>query len=310
MNRDSKPVIFIMGTTASGKSDWALRLAQKFQGVIVNCDSVQLYKKLDIGAAKPTLAERALVPHYLLDYIEAPREMTAGQYRRDFDECLESLPTGKPIFVVGGTGFYFMAIEKGMYPVTSVSEELKQQVEAEVQVPGGAARLLQELQTVDPEYAAKLHLADHYRLGRAIELIRSQGKSVTQIQKEFSEQQKDFAFPLLKIGPNWSREALRERIALRSQKMLEQGLVAEVQSLLDEGLGEWGPLRSVGYRETIQCLRGEFPQEQLLAEINQGTAQLAKKQRTWFQKDAEIFWSDGADGYMEAEMRVEKFLIA
>lgn len=308
--KQDKPVIFIMGTTASGKTDWALKLAQKYQGVIVNCDSVQLYKKLNIGAAKPTLAERALVPHYLLDYVEPPHEMTAGQYRRDFDQCMEKLPSGTPVFVVGGTGFYFMAIEKGMYPVTSVTEELKAQVEAELQIPGGAEKLWQELRAMDPEYAAKLHEADHYRLGRAIELIRTQGRSITQIQKEFAEQQKDFAFPLLKIGPTWSRETLRERIALRSQKMLDEGLIQEVQSLLDEGLGDWAPLRSVGYRETLQYLRGEIPKEQLLEAIIQNTAQLAKKQRTWFQRDQEVFWADGGTGFEETQGRVEKFLNA
>ena len=122
-------MIFVVGATATGKSEWALRLAQEFNGVIVNCDSVQLYKKLDIGSAKPSREEQALVPHYLLDYVSPPEEMTAGNYCRDFYETLKSIPEEKPVFVVGGTGFYFMAIEKGMYTVIPVPPEIQQQVE-------------------------------------------------------------------------------------------------------------------------------------------------------------------------------------
>lgn len=309
MADSQRPVIFVVGTTASGKSDWALRWAQEFGGVIVNCDSVQVYEKLNIGAAKPTLAEQSLVPHYLLGYVSPPQEMTAGVYARDFFSCLEKLPVNVPIFVVGGTGFYFMAIEKGMYPVVPVAEEIQKSVAAELSEQGGVEKLYQELQAVDPEYAAKIHLADHYRIGRAIELIRSQGKSVTQIQSDFAAAQRKFPYPLLKIGPTWHREVLRERIEIRTQKMLQDGLVAEVQGLLDEGLEAWAPLSSVGYKETMAYLRGEISQDQLMSEIATNTRQLAKRQRTWFQRDKEIHWFAGDQGFAEARTLVEKFLI-
>lgn len=304
----NKPIIFVVGTTATGKSEWALKLAQEFKGVIVNCDSVQLYKKLDIGSAKPSLAEQALVPHYLLDYISPPEEMTAGNYARDFFACLEKIPEGKPVFVVGGTGFYFMAIEKGMYPVTKVSPELKKQVEDEIAALGGPEKLHQELTKTDPEYAAKIHLSDHYRIGRAIELIRSQGKSVTQIQKEFAEAREEFPYPLLKLGPTWDREVLRARIRQRCQQMLDRGLIAEVKQLLDEGLEGWAPMSSVGYKEVVQMLRGELKEAELLEALSINTAQLAKRQRTWFQRDKEIHWFEGGSGYSQARTLVEKFL--
>ncbi|WP_413944506.1 tRNA (adenosine(37)-N6)-dimethylallyltransferase MiaA [Bdellovibrio sp. HCB-162] len=308
MKNPRKPVIFVVGATATGKSEWALKLAQEFGGVIVNCDSIQVYKKLDIGAAKPTKDEQALVRHYLLDYVNPPQEMTAGQYCRDFYECMEQIPENTPVFVVGGTGFYFMAIEKGMYPVLPVPPEIQKAVEEELKTAEGAEKLHNELLEKDPEYGAKIHLSDHYRIGRAIELIRSQGKSVTQIQNEFAESRSEFPFPLLKIGPSWDREVLKDRIALRTKKMLEQGLVQEVQSLLDEGLESWAPMSSVGYKETIAFLKNELNSEQLFEEISKNTRQLAKRQRTWFQRDKDIHWFAGSDGYYEARAMVEKFL--
>lgn len=306
--KKNKPVIFVVGATASGKSEWALNLAQQHQGVILNCDSIQLYQKVDIGSAKPTKNELSLVPHFLFDYVAPPEEMTAGNYTRDFYACIETLPEGRPVFVVGGTGFYFMAIEKGMYPVTQVSNEIKKQVELEVQTEGGIAILFKELADKDPEYAAKIHISDHYRLGRAIELIRSQGKSVTEIQREFAGAQPEFPYPLLKMGPRWDREVLRQRIYLRSEKMIKNGLLAEVQALVKEGLEAWAPMNSVGYKECVQVLNGEISHEQLLEKISLHTAQLAKRQRTWFQRDKDIHWFDGAAGYGEARLLVEDFL--
>ena len=308
MSGNKRPVIFVVGTTASGKTDWSLKLAQEFNGVIFNCDSVQLYKRLDIGAAKPSAEEQALVPHYLLDYVAPPQEMTAGQYTRDFYAQMENLPGKNPVFVVGGTGFYFMAIEKGMYPVVQVAKELQDAVLAEMQAEGGPEKLHRELAQIDPEYAAKIHLADHYRLGRAIELVRSEGRSVTQIQKDFSEAQTVFPYPLLKIGPTWDREVLKERIALRTQKMLDAGLIAEVQTLLDEGLEAWAPLSSVGYKETLDFLKGRIKREELFEQIATNTRQLAKKQRTWFQRDKAIHWAPGDTGFAETRLKVETFL--
>ncbi len=303
-----KPVIFVVGTTASGKSDWALKLAQEFRGVIVNCDSVQVYKHLDIGAAKPTAQERALVPHYLFDYVLPPQEMTAGVYSRDFHDCLRSLSDDAPVFVVGGTGFYFMAIEKGMYPVTTIPEKIQADVAAEIAQPGGAEKLHQELMTIDPEYGAKIHVTDPYRIGRAIELIRTQGKSVTQIQKEFSEKQTPFPYPLLKVGPAWDREKLRLRIQQRTQKMLQLGLVDEVRGLLDQGLVSWAPMSSVGYKETQKYLAGQMNENELFEEVVKNTSQLAKRQRTWFQRDQDIHWCDGESGFVQVRELVEKFL--
>lgn len=303
-----KPVVFVVGTTASGKSQWALDMAQKFSGSVVNCDSVQLYKSLDIGAAKPTKEEMSLVPHYLYDYVPEGESMTAGNYTRDFFACMETLPLQKPVFVVGGTGFYFQAIEKGMYPVRQTPIAIQQEIARILETEEGAKTLYEEFQRLDPKAAQKIHPQDHYRLGRAMELIRAEGKSVTQIQKEFAETQAPFPFPLLKIGLRWDREVLRERVKLRTQKMLDAGLVAEVQGLISRGYAEWSALQSVGYKEVLTYLQEGKTQQWLFDEIVQNTMGLAKRQRTWFQRDREIHWYDGATGFAEALAKVQKFL--
>jgi tRNA dimethylallyltransferase len=304
----TKPVVFVVGTTASGKSQWALDMARSLSGSVVNCDSVQLYKSLDIGAAKPSFEEMALVPHHLYGYVLEGVAMTAGNYKRDFFQCMDKLPVGKPAFVVGGTGFYFQAIEKGMYPVRKTPVEIQRQIAEILMTAEGTKELYAEFQRLDPEAAKKIHVQDHYRLGRAMELIRAEGKTLTQIQKEFSEKQVPFPYPLLKIGLRWDREVLRERVIARTQKMLDAGLVAEVEALLARGLGDWPALQSVGYKEVLQFLAERKSSEWLFESIVQNTMGLAKRQRTWFQRDSEIHWIDGSIGFNSAFAKVQKFL--
>ena len=166
----------------------------------------------------------------------------------------------------------------------------------------------EEFQGLDPEAALRIHPQDHYRLGRAMELIRAEGKSITQIQKEFAEKQRPFPYPLLKIGLRWDREILRERVRRRTRNMLDAGLIDEVRELVERGFGGWSALQSVGYKEVLEYLQGEKTEQWLFDEIVQNTMGLAKKQRTWFQRDADIHWFDGATGLNEARGVVGKFL--
>lgn len=301
-------VIFIVGPTASGKSGLALSLAKKFSGAIVNCDSIQLYQKVDIGSAKPTHDEMKMVPHVLFDFVSPPDEITAGEYSRLFFSKLEELERKFPyVFVVGGTGFYFQAIEKGMFPIGATDESVKEQVLIEMSEPGGPARLFSELRSRDPEKADKISPNDHYRLGRAIEMIRAHGRSVTEIEEEFRKFQAPFPYPLLKIGIKIDREILRERVRLRTQEMLDRDWVGEVQDLLDEGLKDWAPLSSVGYREIVQFLEQKSDKNLKNLEdlIIQSTMQLAKKQRTWFQRDPGIHWLASTSGEMMTKTMVK-----
>ena len=288
--------IFVVGPTASGKSALALELAEKHQGCIINCDSVQLYQKVQIGAAKPTPEELARVPHHLVNIIEPPIEVTAGQYTRLFHEQMQKQEQQTQTlnnFVVGGTGFYFLAIEKGMYPVTHVPESILLEVRELLKTTEGAQRLYQELQEKDADAAKKISPNDHYRIERTVSLMRHENKSLTQIQAELKEKQKDhrFAYPLKKIGIQIDRDTLRQKVTERTDFMLKAGLVDEVQSLIQEGLRDWAPLSSVGYAETRDYLDHKVAS---LAELREliitGTMQLAKKQRTWFQRDTEIQW--------------------
>jgi tRNA dimethylallyltransferase len=285
-------VVFVVGPTASGKSALAFSWAQEFGGAIINCDSIQVFKSLDIGSAKPSVAERQLVPHFLFDYVDEGKEITAGEYSRDFFKTLEQIKDRFPIvFVVGGTGFYFQAIEKGMYPIGAADPEIIKQVEGELQTAGGPEDLHRELSERDPKAAAKISLNDHYRIARAVEMMRTHGRPVSEIKEEFESKREPFPYPLLKIGVKASKEELLPRIELRTQKMLQQGLLKEVESLSQRGLQTWAPLQSIGYHEAIQFLKSEIPDERSLKDlIVQNTMRLAKKQRTWFQRDPEIFW--------------------
>lgn len=270
----------------------ALNLALRFGGCIVNCDSLQVYRGLDIGTAKPSLQEQKRVPHHLFSSFSYPQVMTAGEYTRLFYQMIDENPDEKIFFVVGGTGFYFKAIEKGMYPVQPPRPELKAQIERELLAPDGPWVLFQELQSRDPEYAKKIHLADHYRLARAIEILRAEGRTITEIQKEFLAQETQFPFPLLKIGPQRSREVLADRIRSRTAAMLSAGLINETLGVIERGWGDWSPLTAVGYREVIQYLRELKSADWLQGAIEQSTRQLAKKQRTWFQRDPDVHWFD------------------
>lgn len=309
-------VIFVVGTTASGKSDLALGLAQKFSGAVINCDSIQVFKDLDIGSAKPSVDDFKKVPHYLFDFISAPENITAGEYTRYFFDCLEKIKTQHPVaFVVGGTGFYFQAIEKGMYSIGAANDDVKEQVEDELQEVGGPERLHAELLSADPESAQKISINDHYRLGRAIEILRTHKRPLSEIKKEFEAEIPPFPYPLLKLGLAPSKEELLPKVEARTDRMIKNDLLGEVKGLLEKGLGAWAPLSSVGYDEVVKHLKKEtgfLSDGELRDKIIQNTMRLAKKQRTWFRRDKDIHWLSLANGQRELEEQairlVEKFL--
>jgi tRNA dimethylallyltransferase len=282
--------IFVVGPTASGKSDWALKEAIKNKGVIFNCDSVQLYQEVDIGAAKPSEADRKKIEHFLIDVVPPPDEITSAGYRRLFLQELEKVPEPTPVYVVGGTGFYFLALEKGLYEIQPVSAELKNKIGEEASKVGGIAQLLEEVKAQDLKYAEKLHLNDHYRIMRAVEILRSNpGRTITELLNEKKEA-KGLDGQIKKVGISWSAPNLEERIRLRTKKMLEDGLIDETHVLVNKALENWAPLKSVGYWQVVQYLKGKILKNELEEQIVIATRQLAKKQRTWFQRDTEIEW--------------------
>ncbi len=294
-------VVFVVGATASGKSNYALERALKNQSdtfaiksAIVNCDSVQVYQGLKIGSALPSAEEMSQVPHFLYAYVPKGEKITAGQYSRAFFALMENLKNDfQEVLVVGGTGFYFQAIEKGMFDVGGEHPEIREQLQKRIETEEGAEALYEEFRQRDPESAKRIFPKDHYRLVRAMELMLTQNKTLSEIQKEFEKNQKKFPWPLEKVGIQMSKEELLPKVQQRTKKMLQNGLIEEVKELREQGLRTWAPMESVGYKEVNLFLDGS-PEIKNLASLEEqiimNTMRLAKKQKTWFQRDAEIGW--------------------
>jgi tRNA dimethylallyltransferase len=285
------PVVFVLGPTAVGKSELGLIAAEKFSGAIMNCDSVQCFAGVDIGTAKPTPLERQRVPHFLLDCIPRGQALTAGKFHRLAHEVLRTELPRRPIFAVGGSGFYIQALEKGLFEVKGLDPSRKAQWQDRLRTEGSQT-LFKELVELDPEYAQRLSPSDGYRITRALMIIEAEGRTVTSVRKEFAAKKPTWIYPKVKIGLQLPREVLRLRIEHRSKQMLENGLIGEVQGLIEAGLRDWAPLHSVGYREVVLHLQGEIAMQDLSGRIVQSTMALAKKQMTWFRKDPEITWHD------------------
>lgn len=282
--------VFVLGPTATGKSQLAIELAEKHNGQIVNIDSVQFYKGLEIGSAAPTKADLKKVPHHLFSYVTAPAEMTAGQYIRDFYQLTSKLKPDTNLFIVGGTGFYIQALEKGMFNLPEVTNEIKQQVLDDLD-KYGPDKLYEELKSFDAQTV--VHPNDHYRLGRALEIKRAFNKKMSDFQN--TNNKDALPYPYIKIGLGFStddKEKMQDRVQKRTQLMIKNGLIEETKYFLDHSFEKWAPLSSVGYLETVQYLKNELTLEQLEPAIIQSTMQLIKKQRTWFKRDPSVLWSD------------------
>jgi tRNA dimethylallyltransferase len=298
------PVIFVVGPTATGKSRVGLELAQHFSGAILNCDSLQVYQRLDIGTAKPSREEQKLVPHYLFDVLQAGDVLTAGDFRK---LALAEMTRAKEnmIFAVGGSGFYIQALEKGMFEVEKADPEVDRRVRERL-AQEGLEVLYEELKTVDPETAEELSPNDAYRIVRALVVYQGSGRKMSHLRASFKPQ--PFPYPYLKIGLNFEREELLPRVRGRVQDMLKAGFLEEVRALLKDGLGLWPALHSVGYKECVDVLEGRLAEASLEHQIVEKTMQLAKKQRTWFKRDPNIHWLSGQNPSQEAIQCVTQFV--
>jgi len=285
----TRPLVFILGPTAVGKSNLALDAALRTGGAVCNCDSVQSYVHVQIGAAKPDRSARESVPHLMYDWVEPPHRLTAAEFRKKSLALLPEWLGRGPVFGVGGSGFYIQALEKGMYPVAKVSREVQMGWEEKLS-QWGAESLYKKLQELDPEYAQRVKPMDGYRIVRALSLIQSEGRTLTDIRMEFENKKSVLPFKVFKVGLRLSRDELRHRVRERTSQMLRSGLIEEVRQLLDDGLESWPPLKSVGYAEVVQMLEGKLSTPTLEEAIVTSTMQLAKKQMTWFRRDPNIVW--------------------
>ena len=301
-------VLFVVGPTACGKSDFAVEAAEQIirttgrQVEIINCDSVQFIAEVNVGAAKPSAELMSRVPHHLIGHVPIERDYTAGMFRRDALEVITKAgQRGVELFIaVGGSGFYIQALEKGMYDVPTVPAEIHDALISEMEIRGPGS-LHAELAARDPESAAKIKIQDRYRILRALEILRSHPEKVTlgDLKRRFAQNQSDAPFTSLMVGLSCEREKLQSRIRQRTHGMLSSGLVEEVRNLYERGLRLRPALKSVGYREVGQYLNGELTAELLPKAITMSTMQLAKKQMTWFKRAAETRWFETGSGWSE-----------
>jgi tRNA dimethylallyltransferase len=284
-------LIVILGPTASGKTALSLALAREFDGEIVNCDSVAVYREFDIGTAKPTLAERAQAPHHLFDFIDPTEDMTAGEYARQARRVLSEIKTRQHLpIVVGGTGLYLRSLLEGLFPGPERSEELRERLR-ECAANRGLAHLHKILARLDPATAEKIHANDAPKLIRAIEVCLASRQKMSELWEKGRDPLQGFR--ILRLGLDPDRSALYERINSRASQMFEQGLIEETKGLIDKYGQSARSLSSLGYKQAAQFLRGELTREQAVQLAQQGHRNYAKRQMTWFRREPDVVWLKG-----------------
>ena len=303
------PLVVIVGPTASGKTALSLHLAQRFQGEIVNCDSVAVYREFEIGTAKPDRAQRQLLPHHLIDIVSPMEPFTAGEYARIARPRLREIADRSSLaIVVGGTGLYLRALLEGLFEGPKRSEELRERLRdrASAHGPGYLHRILWRL---DRAAAEKIHPNDDAKIIRAIEISLLASQPMTELWKEGRDPLTGFR--ILRLGLDPDREALYTRINRRAAEMFENGLVDETKHLLQKYPAA-PPLGSLGYKQAVQLLNGEISREEAIRSAQQGHRNYAKRQMTWFRREPDIKWIRGFGDSPAAQARatelVERFL--
>lgn len=281
------PLVVVAGPTGSGKSDLAIALAETFHGEIVNCDSLQLYRYLNIGTAKTPEPERRGVPHHLVDIVNPDEVFTAGDYSRLARAAVKDIAgRGKLPIVVGGTGFYLRALLDGLFPGPARNDDLRARL---MRRPGSLHKLLHRF---DAAAAARIHENDTNRLIRALEVCLLARRPISSLHAEGTEPLAGFR--ILKLGLDPPRAALVERLNQRCIKMFEAGLADEVRQVIEMGYGPGSKaFESIGYREAILAISGRFTAEEATAATQIATRQYAKRQRTWFRREPGIVWLEG-----------------
>ncbi len=286
------PLIAILGPTASGKSSLALRLAHRFRGEIVGCDSVQVYRFLDIGTSKVLKHEQAGITHHLIDFLNPDQEFTAGQYMNQGRDVLAGIKErGNLPLVVGGTGFYLRALLNGLFDGPSRCQFLRRRLQQQAQHKG-EAHLHRLLARVDRDSARRISPRDRPKIIRALEVFFLTAKPLSSHFRTATRKLQ--GFQLLKIGLNPPRPQLHERIEKRVDRMFSDGLVEEVRSILKKGFSPTcKPLQSLGYIQGLHYLQGKISLQTAVAATKQATRQYAKRQLTWFRREENITWFHG-----------------
>jgi len=302
-----KPKIIILcGPTAIGKTTVAVDLAQHFKGQIIGADSMQVYKYMDIGTAKPTAEEQARVVHHMIDIIDPDEPFDAASYAELAATKILELDRQKITpFVVGGTGLYIKALLHGLFNADVFDEDVRRRLKQEA-AARGIEYLHQRLRRLDPASAERLHPNDSYRIIRALEVVETTGKPISGYHRQhgFSEQ----PFEALKIALNMERSLLYSRINQRVDAMIAAGFLGEVRSLLAGGYtADLKSMQSIGYRHMVDYINGRLSWEECLRTMKRDHRRYAKRQLTWFGADPQIIWK--APGQVEEiKILVEKFM--
>ncbi len=281
-------VLAILGPTGVGKSELAVFLAERLRGEVINFDSLQFYRDLNIGTAKPSEEERKGIPHHLFDILAPDEEFNAAKFVELADRVIREIRERNHLpILVGGTGLYLRAFEYGLFPV-EVPEEIRKRVRTRAEE--NLTELYRELQELDPEYAQKIGPKDRVRITRALEVIYATSKPFSHFHREHPFFQKK-RYNILKIGLVLPREELYQRINQRVLKMIEAGWVEEVRSLMKKGYGEeTKAFKAIGYKHILKYLKGELSLDEAIRLIQRDTRRYAKRQLTWFKKEPEVHW--------------------
>lgn len=301
-------IVIVLGPTAVGKTELALAVAQRVNAEIVNADSQQVYRYLDIGTGKPSKPERERVRHHLIDVVNPDEDFNAARYRQLAAASIDEIhKRGAKVLVSGGTGLYLKALTGGLFSGPSQDTELRANLEREIAQIGLAA-LYDRLIAIDPGANTKIHPNDRQRIIRALEVYQSTGRPLSEWQNEHRFQEE--AFQVLKIGLARARAELYDLINRRSESMIRAGLLDEVRGLMERGYElDLKPLRSVGYRQMGEVIEGIKGLPEAIAEMKQETRRLAKRQLTWFRSDPEIRWFHPEKQEREIGELVQAFLL-
>ena len=284
-------LVVLLGPTASGKTALSLALAERFNGEIVSCDSVAVYRDFEIGTAKPTAAERARVPHHCIDIVSPEREYSAGEYQRDGRGAIGDITArGKLPIVTGGTGLYLRALLEGLFDGPQRSEELRNRLRRSA-VRHGAGWLARLLERLDPAAAERIHANDTPKLIRAIEVTLEARRPMTEAWTAGAEPMTGYR--ILRLGLAPERAALYRRIDARAAAMFERGLAAETERLRTKYGADRRIFDALGYRQARQLLAGELSEAQAVEAAQRGHRNYAKRQFTWFRREPEVRWLAG-----------------
>lgn len=291
MNKKQK-VIVICGPTASGKTGLSIELAKRINGEIVSCDSMQIYKDMDIGTAKPTKKEMQGIKHYLLDFVLPTTRYSVADFKKDAMQAIENiLDNGKVPIVVGGTGLYVDTLTKNItYPEIEIDLEYRQQLE-KIAEEQGLENLYEKAKIIDEQAMLTISKNDKKRIMRVLEINYQTGKTKTQMEEESRLIPPPYDYCTFAIDMN--REKLYERINKRVDIMIENGLIEEVKQLLEKYDEFPTAMQGLGYKEVVSYLNNEMTKEEMIEKLKMETRRYAKRQLTWFRKDKDIKWIDG-----------------